>query len=110
MLYYGVTEGTFKQLYANHLTSFRHDRHSSATELSKFIWDLKGKGTDYSVTRAIFRRAPAYSSASKDANCALRRSFASPPRRRKNLAEQTAGDSVNVPASQKFLLSSHAST
>ena len=33
-IYYGITETKFKQRYANHIKSFRHEKHQSDTELS----------------------------------------------------------------------------
>ena len=69
--YFGLTEGTFKQRYNNHLTSFRHERHSNATELSKHIWTLKKAGTDYEIKWSVCRRAPAYSSKSKSCQLCL---------------------------------------
>ena len=69
--YIGLTEGPFKQRYNNHLTSFRHERHSDATELSKHIWELKRMGTDFTITWSVCRRAPAYSSLSKSCQLCL---------------------------------------
>ena len=63
--YYGLTEGTFKQRYNNHLTSFRHERHSNATELSKHVWALKREGTGFELKWSVCQTAPAYSSKSK---------------------------------------------
>ena len=67
--YIGLSEGAFKQRYANHLSSFRHDRYKDATELSKHIWDLKAKGSEFAIHWSILRRAPAYAGASQ--RCAL---------------------------------------
>ena len=44
MLFYmhdGLTEGTFKKRYNNHTSSFRNEKHKHATELSKYVWELK---------------------------------------------------------------------
>lgn len=69
--YFGLTEGTFKQRYNNHLTSFRHERHSHATELSKHVWALKRAGTTFQLKWSICERAPAYSSRSKTCHLCL---------------------------------------
>ena len=60
--YYGLTEDTFKARYNNHLTSFRHERHSNATELSKHIWSLKRENTAFKIEWSICSRAAPYSS------------------------------------------------
>ena len=109
MLYYGVTERTFKQRYANHLTSFRHDMHSSATELSKYIWDLKGKDTDYNVTWAICKRAPAYSSASKRCQLCLTEKLCITTADRRTLLNKRQEIASTCRHRRKFLLFSHAS-
>ena len=71
MHYIGLTEGTFKQRFNNHLTSFRHERHSNATELSKYIWALKKEGTPFGLEWSVCRKAPAYSSTSKTCHLCL---------------------------------------
>ena len=63
--YFGLTEGILKQRFYSHQTSFRHEEHGNATELSKHIWDLKRASADFTITWSISRRAPAYSSKSK---------------------------------------------
>ena len=40
-IYYGITETKFKQRYANHIKSFRHEKHQSDTELSNGLWSIK---------------------------------------------------------------------
>ena len=39
--YYGITETKFKQRYANHIKSFRHEKHQNDTELSNELWSVK---------------------------------------------------------------------
>ena len=34
-IYYGTSEGTFKQRYGNYKKSFNHEKHTADTELSK---------------------------------------------------------------------------
>ena len=67
--YIGLTGGPFKQRYANHLSSFKHERYKDATELSKHAWELKTKGEDFSISWSIVTQAPAYTGNSK--RCAL---------------------------------------
>ena len=40
-IYYGTSEGTFKQRYGNHKKSFNHEKHRTDTEHSKEYWTLK---------------------------------------------------------------------
>ena len=40
-IYYGTSEGTFKQRYRNHKKSFNHEKLRTDTELSKEYWRLK---------------------------------------------------------------------
>ena len=64
-VYIGSTETPFKHRYANHLMSFRHEKHGNRTELSKYIWSLKREGKNFRVDWDILKRAPAYSCLSK---------------------------------------------
>ena len=40
-IYYGITETKFKQRYANHIKSFRHEKHQSDTNFQKNYGVLK---------------------------------------------------------------------
>ena len=64
-VYIGLSEPPFKLRYANHLTSFRHEKYSSGTELSKHVWALKHQNTDFAVKWSICDRASAYNNISK---------------------------------------------
>ena len=70
-VYIGSTETPFKQRYANHLMSFRHERYKNRTELSKYIWDLKREGKTFRVGWDILRKTPAYSNLSKRCDLCL---------------------------------------
>ena len=59
-VYYGVTEGPFKDRYNNHTKSFRHMRYSTETELSKYVWDLKDAGLDANIRWEIAQRSVPY--------------------------------------------------
>ena len=58
--YIGMTENEFKTRYNNHKLSFNDKKHSHDTVLSKHIWDLKEKNTDYAINWRIIKRAKAY--------------------------------------------------
>ena len=40
-IYYGTSEGTFKQRYGNHKKSFNHERHRTDTDFRRNAGDLK---------------------------------------------------------------------
>ena len=42
-VYIGNTGDTFKSRYNNHTLTFRMEKYSKRTELSKYIWSLKRK-------------------------------------------------------------------
>ena len=47
--YIGLTEHPFKLRHANHMTSFRYEKHASRTALSKHVWDMKQSLEDFTV-------------------------------------------------------------
>ena len=69
--YFGLTEGPFKQRYNSHLTNFRHSKYRNATELSKYIWQLKDDNKVFEVKWSIQQKAPAYRAGSKRCDLCL---------------------------------------
>ena len=69
--YIGLTEPPFKHRYANHKTSFRHERYENSTELSKYVWDAKRSNEDFTIAWSIADRAQAYSNKTKRCNLCL---------------------------------------
>lgn len=65
MDYIGLTALPFKQRFANHQTSFRHERYEQRTELAKHVWAMKRKGADPATSWSILAKAPAYCAESK---------------------------------------------
>ena len=59
--YIGMTEPEFKTRFSNHQCSFKLKKHSTKTALSKYIWELKGSNTNYTIKWSIVRRASSYS-------------------------------------------------
>ena len=55
--YYGSTGGAFKDRYANHKKSLKHEKYQNETELSKYIWKLKTKGTNYELKWKIMKKS-----------------------------------------------------
>ena len=68
---FGQTENSFKQWYNAHTQSFRHDKHRTNTELSKFIWNLKDNEKAYEIKWSVAAQARAYSNESKRCNLCL---------------------------------------
>ena len=56
-VYIGMTEHSFKTRFNNYKVSFKHRKHSHDTVLSKYICDLKGSDTDFSIKWSIVTRA-----------------------------------------------------
>ena len=70
MTYIGAAEN-FKQRYANHLKSFRHEQYKAETELSKYIWKLKSENLSYKIQWKILRKTSGYNKISKTCNLCL---------------------------------------
>lgn len=69
--YVGLTENTFKTRYNNHTASFRNPNKKHSTELSKLIWELKDKGTNYNITWKTIKRTKSYNPASNKCDLCL---------------------------------------
>ena len=48
--YIGMTGNNFKTRYYNHIKSFKNNRYKNETELSKYIWKLKEKEVEHTIT------------------------------------------------------------
>ena len=64
-VYHGLTEGPFKTRYNNHNKSFRLEKYSKETELSKYIWELRDLGLEGEVEWEIAKRAAPYKCGSR---------------------------------------------
>ena len=42
-VYLGVTETPFEERHSNHVRDRKHERNSNATQLPKYVWELKRK-------------------------------------------------------------------
>lgn len=69
--YIGLTEQTFKTRYNNHTSSFNNVKYKNATELSKYVWELKTKNVSYKLQWKILFRSPAYKPPSKTCHLCL---------------------------------------
>ena len=73
--YIGLTEGSFKLRFNQHTSSFKHEKHSNCTELSKHVWKLKNKGKQYNIKWSIITKASPYNNKSKRCNLCIAEKF-----------------------------------
>ena len=73
--YIGLCDTTFKLRYRNHVCSFRNERYKHATELSKYIWNLKDQKIKYDIKWRIIKQARSYSNVTKRCNLCLWEKF-----------------------------------
>ena len=66
--YVGLTATEFKTRFRNNQMSFKKEIRKNDTELSKHIWQLKGKQQDYTIKCKILARAKPYSNQTKRCN------------------------------------------
>ena len=69
--YLGICETEFKTRFNNHKKSFRHRENEKDTELSKYIWELKDKHTEYQIRWSISQESSGYNPVSKSGNLCL---------------------------------------
>ena len=55
--YVGMTGNSFKTRYYNHITSFKNKRYKNETELSKYIWKLREKEVEHTITWKKLRQS-----------------------------------------------------
>ena len=58
--YLGTSEDEFKTRYNNHTNLFRNKGHEKKTELSKYVWELKDKGEDFTIKWSVAAKAFPY--------------------------------------------------
>ena len=98
-----------KKRYSSHLCSFRHERYRSSTELSKYVWQLKEKGTDFAISWSVCQKATPYSSGSKRCQLCLAEKLCIISAEPKLLLNKKAEIVSTCRHRRKFLLSTHAS-
>ena len=69
--YTGPTALTFKERFSGHQYSVRHRSHRNSTALSKYVWSLKDKNTDFNIRWSVRRRATAYQNTTRRCNLSL---------------------------------------
>lgn len=73
--YVGLTANSFKKRYSSHKHSFNNDNCKLATELSKYIWQLKSKNVPYTLSWRILSEARPYSNMFKKCNLCILEKF-----------------------------------
>ena len=58
--YFGLTEDNFKTRYNTHIHSFRAEQCRKATELSKYVWDLKSENLECDIKWKLVQKAEPY--------------------------------------------------
>ena len=73
--YTGLTGGTFKDRYNQHMHDFRHEKNKSKTTLSKFIWKLKSENVPYEIAWQSVARARVFNPVTKKCQLCLREKY-----------------------------------
>ena len=69
--YIGLTEKTFKDRWYKHKNSFLYESKANSTELSKFVWECKRKGSEPILTWSILDQAEPFKPGGKSCNLCL---------------------------------------
>ena len=73
--YIGLCESTFKKRFANHKSSFNHERYKNSTSLSVELWKIKESNGTPIVTWRIIKNAKAYTPESKRCSLCMNENF-----------------------------------
>ena len=73
--YVGLTATEFKTRWRNHQQSFTNEKKKNDTELSKYMWQLKEKKKEFTITWKIIEKARAYTNISKRCNLCIAEKF-----------------------------------
>ena len=74
--YIGLTERSFKDRLYKHRNSLRYRTKANATELSKYIWDLRDRNIeDVNIESSILDKASTHRNGSKTCNLCLTEKF-----------------------------------
>ena len=73
--YIGLTSTEFKTRHSNHISSFKHERQKSDTNLSKYLWSLKEKRIQYTIRWKIIAKAKPYSPSSRTCNLCIKEKY-----------------------------------
>ena len=66
-----MSEDEFKTRYNNRTMSFQNKGHEKKTELSKYVWELKDKGEDFTIKWSVAAKPSPYICGSKRCDLCL---------------------------------------
>ena len=55
--YVGLTGNSFKERFNSHSSSFRSEKYRKQTALSKYVWKLKDKGSNYTINWEVLKQS-----------------------------------------------------
>ena len=105
--YIGLCESTFKKRFANHKSSFNHERYKNSTSLSVELWKAKEANGTPSVSWRILKNAKAYTPESKRCLLCLNEKFEIANYHDKNLLNKRAEIIAKCRHRRKHLLLLH---
>ena len=73
--YTDLTGGTFKKRWDKHNSDFRHEKNSTATKLSGFIWDLKRNNIPFQISWEKIANARTFNPVNKKCNLCLQEKY-----------------------------------
>ena len=69
--YVGLTATEFKARWRNHQMSFKHENRRNDTELSKYLWKLKEKKVEFTISWKIPPKVRAFTNLTKRCNLCI---------------------------------------
>ena len=109
--YIGLTERSFKDRLYKHRNSLRHRAKANATELSKYVWDLRDRNIEeINIEWSILDKAPTYRNGSKTCNLCLSEKFHIIFHNKRNLLNKRSEILSTCRHINKFLLSNFKET
>ena len=69
--YTGMSAPEFKSRHSNHMTTLRHERYDSSTQLARYVRSLKRQDRPYEISCAVKERANAYSNVARRCNLCI---------------------------------------
>jgi hypothetical protein len=73
--YVGLSAPPFKKRLGNHIKSFKNENYSTETTLSTHIWNIKQRGSTYTVQWSVLDRGNTYNPATKTCNLCTKEKF-----------------------------------
>ena len=103
-IYYGASETEFKSRYNNHTKSFKNETYRFSTELSKHVWNLKEKKSDFKIDWEIVRKVKPMSHGEAKCNLCLAEKFTIAMAKRPETLNKRSELMSKCRHSNKFLL------